>query len=320
MTVNSKQTTLNAFFKQGQASNNTKPTQTSTTPIRKPRKTKTHTSIFTKAVGATTLDIERTEPTTPIPRQSPLKKKLTQLCIDAGQSSLKTITCKLCCMVYMLGEPEDEAMHRKFCCGAEKSDVKKGKREFVRAAQSYVSYKGYKSERVLRNIDDSKVIVIGKDDSHHLRKKASEIRNHIDEELGVLSEVESNDSLTYLYVRDFKILGCIVVERIQRASRIIVEANLTSRSSDEDVAKNIMYCDTKTSEEAVLGVSRMWCHSQHRRKLIVSTLIDIARDTLVYGYVVPLSKVAFSQPTMDGKLFARKYIRVDTFLVYKNTL
>jgi N-acetyltransferase len=238
------------------------------------------------------------------------KKKLTQLCIDAGQSDFKSVTCKLCEMVYMFGEPSDEAMHKKFCCGEDKSNKKK--KDFARPTQQYVQYKGYKNERVVKTLDDAKIILITDADSHTFKKKALEARAVIDTDLGV-NDGEEHVHHTYLHVESGKVTGCIIAERITHANRIIVEGN--ENLSDLDIVNGMIFTDSENIP-AVCGISRMWVHSSHRRKQIASKLIDAARESIVYGYDVPITKLAFSQPTTDGKLFARKYTGTDKFLVY----
>jgi N-acetyltransferase len=231
-------------------------------------------------------------------------KRMTQLIIDAGQSSLKTIVCPHCSMEYMLGEPTDESLHKKFC----KNNKKSGK-----PTKPYVQYKGYKNERVVRELDDAKIIAIANEDTSVLKKKAAEVRKAIDLDLGITEEDDKIHS-TYIYVEDGKITGCIIAQRIDKANKIIVEEGPENRT-DLETVNAMMYTSTEDSP-AVCGISRMWVHSAHRRKKIAQKLIDTVRETMVYGFHVPLAKLAFSQPTTDGKLFARKYTGTDNFLVY----
>ena len=60
----------------------------------------------------------------------------------------------------------------------------------------------------------------------------------------------------------------------------------------------------------------LWVHQSCRREGIATTLVHTARSTLAAGYTVPLSLCAFSQPTVDGQLFAVSYCDSEKYLVY----
>ena len=60
----------------------------------------------------------------------------------------------------------------------------------------------------------------------------------------------------------------------------------------------------------------LWVHQSHRREGIASRMIDGARASLVAGYMVPVDRCAFSQPTRDGQQFAEAYVGSREYLVY----
>eukprot|EP00668_Euglena_longa_P029233 GGOE01036577.1.p1 GENE.GGOE01036577.1~~GGOE01036577.1.p1 ORF type:complete len:354 (+),score=35.11 GGOE01036577.1:109-1170(+) len=66
----------------------------------------------------------------------------------------------------------------------------------------------------------------------------------------------------------------------------------------------------------ICGINRIWVNSCARRRGIATTLVEVARERLVYGYAIPQSQVAFSQPTRDGKLFAHSYTGTTQLMVY----
>ncbi|KAJ4463088.1 putative N-acetyltransferase ESCO1 [Paratrimastix pyriformis] len=66
---------------------------------------------------------------------------------------------------------------------------------------------------------------------------------------------------------------------------------------------------------ALLGVSRVWVHKDHRRAAIATRLLDAARAHFIYGYPAAKEQVAFSQPTPMGRAFATRYLGPG-FLVY----
>ena len=76
----------------------------------------------------------------------------------------------------------------------------------------------------------------------------------------------------------------------------------------------------KSAEErfewCMCGISRIWVHQTARRQGIASRLLEVARENLVYGFMIPRQQVAFSQPTIDGKLFALDYTGTMQLMVY----
>ncbi len=77
------------------------------------------------------------------------------------------------------------------------------------------------------------------------------------------------------------------------------------------------YTRSEKPRKAIMGVHQLWCHRSHRQKSIASSLVDAARERLVYGMVIPKNWVAFSSPTADGASFATKYVNPDVPLVYE---
>jgi len=96
------------------------------------------------------------------------KKQLTQIFIDAGQKDLKVNKCPLCGMEYTVGLEQDEKVHSKYC-----------------KQRSVISFPGWKKENVLEELDDGeRIIVIEPTDQKYCLKKANEIKQFVDKELG----------------------------------------------------------------------------------------------------------------------------------------
>jgi len=87
-------------------------------------------------------------------------------------------------------------------------------------------------------------------------------------------------------------------------------------NGDADHTTQKHYYRSTRATKAMMGVHQIWCHRLHRRKGIARTLVDMARDKLVYGMTVPFDLVAFSSPTVDGAAFARRYSETERPLVY----
>ena len=111
----------------------------------------------------------------------------------------------------------------------------------------------------------------------------------------------------YLYVRGGKCVGLCLAERITVASRVIEagDAAQMQRKADASISSSISVSDHR--EPAILGISRIWTSSIHRKGGIARVLLDCAADTFVYGIRVNKELVAFSQPTESGGLLARRW-------------
>jgi len=149
----------------------------------------------------------------------------------------------------------------------------------------------------------------------------------------------------FLYVEDKRIVGLCTVEVISKAytllnapeednvtivaggatrttvkgtthphNRTITTTSPTLASNDVERQRHF-YRSTQPTK-ALMGVHQIWCHRLHRRKGIARTLVNMARDKLVYGMTVPFDLVAFSSPTENGAAFARRYLETERPLVY----
>ena len=110
-------------------------------------------------------------------------RKLQQLCLDLGQKNFGHVTCKVCGMVYTFGQAEDEREHMKF------------HRKYLTG----LSFLGWKSERVVGEFCDGRIIVIYPSDPKHHWKKIHELRSLVDSELGYASGVRPWNSTTKVH-------------------------------------------------------------------------------------------------------------------------
>ena len=102
-----------------------------------------------------------------------------------------------------------------------------------------------------------------------------------------------------------RVQGFLVVEEIDAAFA-------TARSARDGI---ITY-DTRSRMGAELGIRGLWVHGSHRRAGIASRMVNAARASRVAGYMVPIDRCAFSQPTRDGQEFAEAYCGSREYLVY----
>ncbi|XP_053395371.1 N-acetyltransferase ESCO2-like [Mercenaria mercenaria] len=240
----------------------------------------------------------------PLLRYVKSKDNLEQMIIDAGQKKFGATQCEVCGMVYTMSEPADEAMHVKF----------------HQSLLNVLKFPGWKKEHVVQEYMDtgSRVIMVTAESPKYATRKVEEINKVMGEELGFAEPTLSFRASykAFLYVsEDKKIEGCCVVEPINEGYRVLPDTQ--SSQSAENHPGHRPWCSSDQAEPAVVGVSRIWVYGQARRKGIASKLLDCVRQWSIYGTVIPKNKMAFSDPTPDGKQLATRYIGTPTFLVYK---
>jgi ribosomal protein S18 acetylase RimI-like enzyme len=70
------------------------------------------------------------------------------------------------------------------------------------------------------------------------------------------------------------------------------------------------------TQPAQLGVKLVWVAPEYRRRGVARDLLDAARKDLIFGSVVALDAIAFSQPTEEGFAFAQGYCGNERVRVY----
>ncbi|XP_048793322.1 N-acetyltransferase ESCO2 isoform X2 [Lagopus muta] len=231
------------------------------------------------------------------------KQSNDQMIIDAGQKHFGTVACKSCGMIYTAASPEDEAQHIQY------------HERFLECLR----YVCWKKERVVAEFWDGKIVLILPDDPKYAVKKAEDVREIVDNELGFKQVALScpAKTKTYLFVSNEKmIVGCLVAESIKQAFRVLCEPSTTQSPGQDALQQQRAWRCSTEPEPAVCGVSRIWVFGLARRRGIARRLVDVVRSTFMYGSYLSTEEIAFSDPTPDGKQFATKYCQTPTFLVY----
>ncbi|XP_071999984.1 N-acetyltransferase ESCO2 isoform X2 [Engystomops pustulosus] len=226
-----------------------------------------------------------------------------QLIIDAGQKHFGPVSCGTCGMIYSAASMEDEAQHVQY---------------HQRLLES-IRYVGWKKERVVAEFWDGKILMICPDDPKYALRKAEEVRELVDTELGFQqTSLNSPDrTRTYLYVtNDRKIAGCLIAEPIKQGFRVLAEPPSPESKSVSALERHRAWRCSSEAQPAICGISRIWVFALMRRKNIASRLVDTVRTSFIYGSHLTTDEIAFSDPTPDGKLFASSYCGVPDFLVY----
>ncbi|XP_078506079.1 N-acetyltransferase ESCO2 isoform X2 [Lissotriton helveticus] len=229
------------------------------------------------------------------------KEAKDQMIIDAGQKHFGAVTCKSCGMIYTAASPEDEAQHV----------------QYHQRLLEGIKFVGWKKERAVADFWDGKIVLILPDDPKYAIKKAEEVRELVDSELGFKQATLScpSKAKTYMFVsNEKKIVGCLIAEPIKQAFRVLVDP-IRKEPQNEAENQRAWRCSTKP-EAAICGISRIWVFSLLRRKGIATRMMDTVRGNFMYGSFLSLDEIAFSDPTPDGKLFATTYCKAPNFMVY----
>ncbi|NXT90974.1 ESCO2 acetyltransferase, partial [Anhinga rufa] len=231
------------------------------------------------------------------------KRSRDQMIIDAGQKHFGAIVCKSCGMIYAAASPEDEAQHIQH------------HERFLEGLR----YVGWKKERVVAEFWDGKIVLILPNDPKYAVKKAEDVREIVDNELGFKQVSLRCPAKTkmYLFVSNEKmVVGCLVAESIEKAFRVLSEPEAVPSLSWDTLQQHRAWRCSTEPEPAVCGISRIWVFGLRRRKGIARRMVDVVRSTFIYGCYLSTEELAFSDPTPDGKLFAMKYCQTPNFLVY----
>ncbi|RZC66333.1 hypothetical protein C5167_010022 [Papaver somniferum] len=263
------------------------------------------------------------------------KRTYAQFHLELGQSDFLLHTCSTCGFNFAIGDEGDEKVHK----------------EFHKTYTHGIQFKGWRNERVILASEGARVISVLDGDPPGQMKKVQEVVKMVEDELG-LGEgwLLHKHCKVYLFVLNQRIAGCLVVEPIKTAHRVISKSVVQrSSTSNEKAARpnsvvlrfgnvnfkqeivkhmpsvdrldvsedpsGVILCE-KDAVSAVCGIRAIWVAPFHRKKHVGTKLLDAARKSFSKGYTIEASQVAFSQPTTAGKVFASKYSGTNTFLVY----
>ncbi|XP_027193856.2 establishment of cohesion [Dermatophagoides pteronyssinus] len=213
-----------------------------------------------------------------------------QYVLDFGQKNFDAKRCLTCNMLYTVGEIIDEKTHQEY------HDM------FVNS----LKYRDWKNEEVVNIFDDGRILRVLPTSPYYMHKKLDELFKIADIELGINVDLKSSMKSTsqffiFISLPSKRITGFVSAERINSANKLLTENPLMA-STDEYPAE--------------CGVSRIWTHPNFRRKRIATRLLDTLRNVFYNNRIIPLNRLAFSDPTVIGKDFAKSYTKNNQFLIY----
>ena len=271
------------------------------------------------------------------PKETEKPSRLTQMQIDLGGEVRKS--CKACGMDYIPSNMEDAALHRTFhaqnAAGVDVGKTFAGRRRSARRV-----WLGQCSGR-LKDGGDC-VIMLSRKSLPAEKARAKAILEIANAELSAAqiederlwSQVPASDTATskqppsedtpaigahraakdgvadqfkvYIYLKGSRCVGLCLAERIFEAYKVLKDVSSKGTNSKASLESSSVSIGDEPSP-AILGISRLWTSTSHRRQGIATKLLDCALSTFVYGMKVPKDAVAFSQPTESGKLFAESW-------------
>jgi hypothetical protein len=232
------------------------------------------------------------------PTNNPKKKK-TQMYLDLGQKSFASHKiCPICSSLIVHGTAEDQQNHVQIC-----KSYKEG-----------VTCLGFKKERCVGRFGEERIVEI-RDGDVPGKKKVEDVKRIVDGELGFATSAKRDgqkDALhgmtSYLYIAKKRVVGLLLVKRINKAYELMHEKSEGRTSSISRGTK---------PHPAIMGIHQIWVHNLHRHKGIATKLLECARGSFTFGMVIPIEQIAFSSPTEDGVGLAKKFVgKGEKVLVY----
>lgn len=178
---------------------------------------------------------------------------------------------------------------------------------------SKFALQGWKKENLVREHDHlgGRVIAVSGQDSQQWWQKVEEVREVVDNELGISENSIRTKEHTkvFLYVLDHRVVGCLIAEKVDKAYRIVPQ-----EQQMEGLGR--LMCCSRVATKVWVGISRVWVLSAMRGKGIASALVDTMRGNMFSCHTLSKDQFAFSDPTEAGLKFAEKYMGRPDFLVY----
>ncbi|KAI9588515.1 N-acetyltransferase eco [Glossina fuscipes] len=245
--------------------------------------------IFYKANGTKALQL-------PVTTRTKIQHKtlnagfgLDQYQIDAGQKQFGVTQCQKCGLLYTVHEPEEEKLHREF-----------------HASLHILRFKGWIDEDTVAIFPewspDGRILRLTEMSPPKRQERLLDVLKIVDKELGFGSHIPKI-FVAYLAVRKMQIVGLCLVHPLEKANKYLEE-----NGAD--------YC-TEEEFEVKCGVSRIWVSPLHRRMHVASKLLRAVQINTIFGEEMSMSQIAFSAPTVMGKLFIQKLTKMKNFLVYQ---
>eukprot|EP00980_Cylindrotheca_fusiformis_P020237 scaffold7316_cov123-Cylindrotheca_fusiformis.AAC.12 len=263
------------------------------TRLRRPQTPPTpflRTNIETPPTESNRSQITPPSPKSPPPNirkcNRPPKKKLAQVFLDCGQKNWGQVICNQCGTLYVPGVAEDTKMHNRVC----------------KSISLGVPWHSTSHCKVLHKFLNNKFTILmirPADFQKHLGKLQQTIAI-VETDLG-MKNCRDPDAFVFLCLCNNRVVGFLSAKPVSEGYKML---DLYERGT--------------TPIPCMLGVAVLWTHSSFRHQGIATHLVEAARANVIFGMVVPKSKLAFSSPTEAGWMFAKTYCGQDPLVCEYN--
>lgn len=213
--------------------------------------------------------------------------KLKQTYLDLGQKNLISVQCPDCLMHYNKSFPDDMNLHKKF-----HSNYLKGFNFNLKIDGETVKELAPKD---LKKWSKFRFYQIKKFNTK-LMKRFEFFLNFVHLQLGAeplnLEELIEDDAIVVVEPETSKILAFALFEKCSKVFKSVENCDNSSIELESDPVSNF--------EIEFIGVSRIWVDERRRSIGLAGTLLDLKCNQI-------RGRVAFSQPTPAGFIFAKSY-------------
>ncbi|XP_077230582.1 protein CHROMOSOME TRANSMISSION FIDELITY 7-like isoform X2 [Tasmannia lanceolata] len=173
------------------------------------------------------------------------KRSYAQYHLALGQSDFLLHRCSVCGLKYACGDENDEKVHKAF------------HKNYYQGIQ----FKGWRNERVVsvpRSDGDRIILVLDGDPPSH-RNKVEQALKIMERELGLSDGWLHKLCKVYLFISSHRIVGCLVVEPIRTAHRVVASpmSCTISDSTDAKITKSIPTISDGTNAKAAKSNSTL---------------------------------------------------------------
>ncbi|CAI4544177.1 BCE_3a_G0018750.mRNA.1.CDS.1 [Saccharomyces cerevisiae] len=247
----------------------------------------------------------------------------SKLQVNNGSKSNKIVKCDKCEMSYSSTSIEDRAIHEKYHTlqlhGRKWSPnwgsivcTERNHSKTVHLSRSTGTITPLNSSPLKKSSpsithQEEKIVYVRPDKSNGEVRAMTEIMTLVNNELNaphdenaIWNSTTEEKGKAFVYIRNDRAVGIIIIENLYGGNGKTSSRGRWMVYDSRRLVQNV-YPDFK------IGISRIWVCRTARKLGIATKLIDVARENIVYGEVIPRYQVAWSQPTDSGGKLASKY-------------
>ncbi|CAI4946814.1 AVN_HP_G0153400.mRNA.1.CDS.1 [Saccharomyces cerevisiae] len=247
----------------------------------------------------------------------------SKLQVNNGSKSNKIVKCDKCEMSYSSTSIGDRAIHEKYHTlqlqGRKWSPnwgsivyTERNHSKTVHLSRSTGTITPLNSSPLKKSSpsithQEEKIVYVRPDKSNGEVRAMTEIMTLVNNELNaphdenvIWNSTTEEKGIAFVYIRNDRAVGIIIIENLYGGNGKTSSRGRWMVYDSRRLVQNV-YPDFK------IGISRIWVCRTARKLGIATKLIDVVRENIVYGEVIPRYQVAWSQPTDSGGKLASKY-------------